>query len=277
MILTIEQYNDLFKYCEKLIKSKSFFEKKQVSNFDPADLANETFVLCSEKGDIDEKAVNNIAYGIFMNEWQKSVSKLSYNDSLPNTTRIIIEDTKVCNKCKVPYHISFFQIGINKNGYNRTWCICKNCQNRSRAEYYLKNKEKCLLYNKEWQRDNKAKVQKKCKQYWEREISALSDMYIQWMLRNHDKIPQETIDAYPRLVEEKRQKILLLRKGNKRAGDTAPKMVVKITMNGDRIAAFKTLSAAGRDLGHTDYGKRIGEVLAGKRNHFMGYKYEHWQ
>lgn len=279
MTLTVDQYNKLFKYCESLIKSKSFIEGKRITNFDPADLANETFVICIDKDILEEKSINNIAYGVFMNEWQKAVSKLSYNDSLPNLKNTYIdEETIVCNKCKTPHPVSMYRTSINKNGYKRTSCMCKKCEDRRQAEYYLKNKKTCLLYNKEYQKKNKSQLRKTQKQYWEREIDALSDMYIKWVLRNTDKIPQEVIDACPNMIEERRHVILHKRNGNKRGSDSAPKMVVKITMSGERIAAFKSLSEAGKDLDYLNYSncsKRIGEVISGRRDSFMGFRYEH--
>lgn len=121
-----------------------------------------------------------------------------------------MEETKVCNKCKIEKPISdFSKKNKLKDGTQRYQSICKECFNKNDAvrrstdeykkykkeygyTYYIENKEKISNNKKEYHIKNKEKILKKKKEYRDKpENKEKAKSYIkEYKVKNREKYYQ---------------------------------------------------------------------------------------
>jgi len=114
--------------------------------------------------------------------------------------------TKVCTKCgkELPATKEYFNANKNRKYGLSSYCkVCKKIYNKKHRE---ENKEKI----KKWREENKEVI----KEYKKKYTNELRDWYIIDLLTQDSTLTSEDIKQYPKLIELKKQEILLKREFN---------------------------------------------------------------
>jgi hypothetical protein len=98
----------------------------------------------------------------------------------------------------------------------RTSNYCKPCSrdvsNVNAKKNYQENKEKKLLYAKDYREKNKEKIKSDRLKYRRKKIDELQNCYVKELLTLKSKIPKDFIEENPQIIETRRLQIKIKRK-----------------------------------------------------------------
>lgn len=101
---------------------------------------------------------------------------------------------KTCLRCgKTEPAFKFSKEKRNKDGYKG---ICKACNKREYLEYYYKNREKILVYTREYEANHQRERSIYQKEYQEKHKEFLKKSAREWYIKNRKAIKERNLKYY---------------------------------------------------------------------------------
>jgi hypothetical protein len=124
--------------------------------------------------------------------------------------------SKICPICRTEKSTEEFHKYFSKQRQKYrlgNYCkLCSNSESLARAkEHYRKNKEKKLLYAKNYRGENAEKIKLERPKYKKRQIEELQDCYVRELLVVKSKINADFVDAVSEVKETRRLQIKIKR------------------------------------------------------------------